>query len=283
MCLTAHIVPALQSRTQFERLCSSSSSWSFLSSCSSSSFGSLESDGSSPSSEPTVWCTKADDTTGNAHNAHLCVYVCVCVYLNHLFDLPVRTPSGQRADSRNGEQVHPLRYHLNPPTDIALSPPHKEVTIATTPNPRYWLHPPAAVPVLGSWVKDAFNHWFYSTFSMWFYCEGNRKCCFHASPGLLILCMPAVMLHLHPLFLQQVHQRPAPPTKPLPPDPALTPPPQVKCAEVCVLCVPLYLSGLASSEVQFFLGSDSGISSVRIRLNSCHLCFWCVNVAPRWH
>ncbi|XP_056900539.1 disintegrin and metalloproteinase domain-containing protein 15 isoform X4 [Takifugu flavidus] len=61
-----------------------------------------------------------------------------------------RTASGQRADGRNGEQVHPLRYHLNPPTDIALSPPHKEV-----------------------------------------------------------------------------HQRPAPPTKPLPPDPALTPPPQL--------------------------------------------------------
>lgn len=88
------------------------------------------------------------------HTLRICG--CVCVYANHLFDLPVRTPSGQQADGRNGEQVHPLRYHLNPPTDIALSPPHKEVTIATTPNPRSWLHPPAAVPVLGSWVNDAF-------------------------------------------------------------------------------------------------------------------------------
>lgn len=92
---------------------------------------------------------------------------------------------------------------------------------------------------------------------MWFYCERNRKCCFHASPGLLILRMPAVMLHLHPLFLQQVHQRPAPPTKPLPPDPALTPPPQVKCAEVCVLCtVVLIWSGVLWSPVRSrgFLG-----------------------------
>ncbi|KAK5873380.1 hypothetical protein PBY51_018426 [Eleginops maclovinus] len=60
-----------------------------------------------------------------------------------------RTPVMERADRRNGEQVRPLRYHLNAPPDIPLTPPHKEV-----------------------------------------------------------------------------HDRPAAPTKPLPPDPALNPPPQ---------------------------------------------------------
>nr|XP_020474517.1 disintegrin and metalloproteinase domain-containing protein 15 isoform X3 [Monopterus albus] len=60
-----------------------------------------------------------------------------------------RTPAMERVDGRNGEQVRPLRYHLNPQMDIPLTPPHKEV-----------------------------------------------------------------------------HDRPAPPTKPLPPDPALNPPPQ---------------------------------------------------------
>ncbi|XP_070823314.1 disintegrin and metalloproteinase domain-containing protein 15 isoform X4 [Chaetodon trifascialis] len=38
-----------------------------------------------------------------------------------------RTPVMERVDDRNGEQVRPLRYHLNPPTDIPLTPPHKEV------------------------------------------------------------------------------------------------------------------------------------------------------------
>ncbi|XP_035770154.1 disintegrin and metalloproteinase domain-containing protein 12-like [Neolamprologus brichardi] len=69
-----------------------------------------------------------------------------------LFDLLAfssRTPAMERVDGRNGEQVRPLRYHLNPQTDIPLTPPQKEV-----------------------------------------------------------------------------HDRPAPPTKPLPPDPALKPPPQ---------------------------------------------------------
>ncbi|XP_030606048.1 disintegrin and metalloproteinase domain-containing protein 15 isoform X2 [Archocentrus centrarchus] len=61
-----------------------------------------------------------------------------------------RTPVMERVDGRNGEQVRPLRYHLNHQTDIPLTPPQKEV-----------------------------------------------------------------------------HDRPAPPTKPLPPDPALKPPPQL--------------------------------------------------------
>ncbi|XP_068999887.1 disintegrin and metalloproteinase domain-containing protein 12 isoform X2 [Embiotoca jacksoni] len=38
-----------------------------------------------------------------------------------------RTPVTERVDGRNGEQVRPLRYHLNPQSDIQLTPPHKEV------------------------------------------------------------------------------------------------------------------------------------------------------------
>ncbi|XP_037836230.1 disintegrin and metalloproteinase domain-containing protein 15 [Kryptolebias marmoratus] len=61
-----------------------------------------------------------------------------------------RTPVRERVDGRNGDQVRPLRYHLNLQPDIPLTPPQK-----------------------------------------------------------------------------QVHDRPAPPTKPLPPDPALNPSPQL--------------------------------------------------------
>ncbi|XP_042279019.1 disintegrin and metalloproteinase domain-containing protein 15 isoform X2 [Thunnus maccoyii] len=38
-----------------------------------------------------------------------------------------RTRAMEQADGRNGEQVRPLRYHLNPQTDIPLTPSHKEV------------------------------------------------------------------------------------------------------------------------------------------------------------
>ncbi|CAI5661573.1 unnamed protein product [Oreochromis niloticus] len=38
-----------------------------------------------------------------------------------------RTPAMERVDGRNGEQVRPLRYHLNPQTDIPLTPPQKEL------------------------------------------------------------------------------------------------------------------------------------------------------------
>ncbi|XP_017164796.1 disintegrin and metalloproteinase domain-containing protein 15-like [Poecilia reticulata] len=73
-----------------------------------------------------------------------------------------RTPATERVDGRNGEQVRPLRYHLNPQSDVALAPPHKEV-----------------------------------------------------------------------------HDRPAPPTKPLPPDPALTPPQQLVKARPAAPTKPL--------------------------------------------
>ncbi|XP_029957734.1 disintegrin and metalloproteinase domain-containing protein 15 isoform X2 [Salarias fasciatus] len=38
-----------------------------------------------------------------------------------------RTPATERVDGRNGEQVRPLRYHLNPNPDLPLTPPLKEV------------------------------------------------------------------------------------------------------------------------------------------------------------
>ncbi|XP_051812737.1 disintegrin and metalloproteinase domain-containing protein 12 isoform X2 [Acanthochromis polyacanthus] len=44
-----------------------------------------------------------------------------------------RTPVMERADGRNGEQVRPLRYHLNPQSDIPLTPPHKEVSVPLKP------------------------------------------------------------------------------------------------------------------------------------------------------
>nr|XP_033496697.1 disintegrin and metalloproteinase domain-containing protein 15 isoform X2 [Epinephelus lanceolatus] len=63
-----------------------------------------------------------------------------------------RTPVMERVDGRNGEQVRPLRYHLNPPTDIPLTPSHKEVhdrpappTKPLPPDPA--LKPPPQVPV----------------------------------------------------------------------------------------------------------------------------------------
>ncbi|KAM4581533.1 disintegrin and metalloproteinase domain-containing protein 12 isoform 2-T2 [Odontesthes bonariensis] len=74
-----------------------------------------------------------------------------------------RTPVMERVDGRNGEQVRPLRYHLNPQAEIPLTPPQKEET------------------------------------------KAKRH-------------------HTDPVQQQEVHNRPAPPTKPLPPDPALTPP-----------------------------------------------------------
>ncbi|XP_034005435.1 disintegrin and metalloproteinase domain-containing protein 15-like isoform X2 [Trematomus bernacchii] len=53
--------------------------------------------------------------------------------LRHSFLSPLhkgrhnRTPVMERADRRNGEQVRPLRFHLNAPPDIPLTPLHKEL------------------------------------------------------------------------------------------------------------------------------------------------------------
>ncbi|XP_031694679.1 proline-rich receptor-like protein kinase PERK2 isoform X2 [Anarrhichthys ocellatus] len=63
----------------------------------------------------------------------------------------VRTPVMERVDGRNGEQVRPLRYHLNPPTDIPLTPPTKELLGRRPAPPNKALPPdpltPGQVPV----------------------------------------------------------------------------------------------------------------------------------------
>ncbi|XP_068585947.1 disintegrin and metalloproteinase domain-containing protein 15 isoform X2 [Cebidichthys violaceus] len=62
-----------------------------------------------------------------------------------------RTPVMERVDGRNGEQVRPLRYHLNPPTDIPLTPPTKELLGSRPAPPNKPLPPdplaPGQVPV----------------------------------------------------------------------------------------------------------------------------------------
>uniref|UniRef100_A0AAZ1XTC9 ADAM metallopeptidase domain 15 n=1 Tax=Oreochromis aureus TaxID=47969 RepID=A0AAZ1XTC9_OREAU len=54
-----------------------------------------------------------------------------------------RTPAMERVDGRNGEQVRPLRYHLNPQTDIPLTPPQKEVSVPLKPLVPKKPRPPA--------------------------------------------------------------------------------------------------------------------------------------------
>uniref|UniRef100_A0A3Q2VKG6 ADAM metallopeptidase domain 15 n=1 Tax=Haplochromis burtoni TaxID=8153 RepID=A0A3Q2VKG6_HAPBU len=65
-----------------------------------------------------------------------------------------RTPAMERVDGRNGEQVRPLRYHLNPQTDIPLTPPQKEVhdrpappTKPLPPDPALKPPPQVSVPL----------------------------------------------------------------------------------------------------------------------------------------
>ncbi|XP_035463787.2 disintegrin and metalloproteinase domain-containing protein 15 isoform X4 [Scophthalmus maximus] len=94
-----------------------------------------------------------------------------------------RTPAMDRVDDRNGEQVRPLRYHLNPPADIPLTPPHKEVHDRPAP-PNKPLPPD---PALNSLPQ-------------------------RPAP-------PTSPLPPDPPSCQQLASRPAPPTKPLPPDP----------------------------------------------------------------
>ncbi|XP_037308930.2 disintegrin and metalloproteinase domain-containing protein 12 isoform X2 [Pungitius pungitius] len=76
-------------------------------------------------------------------------FLCVCVGgQTHKGRQHNRTPVMERVDGRNGEQVRPLRYHLNPPTDIPLTPPTKEVAVPLKPvvpvKPR--LLPPPSKP-----------------------------------------------------------------------------------------------------------------------------------------
>lgn len=44
-----------------------------------------------------------------------------------------RTPVMERVDDRNGDQVRPLRYHLNTQTEIPLNPPQKEPPVPLKP------------------------------------------------------------------------------------------------------------------------------------------------------
>ncbi|KAM4735971.1 disintegrin and metalloproteinase domain-containing protein 12 isoform 2-T2 [Anableps anableps] len=54
-----------------------------------------------------------------------------------------RTPAVERADGRNGEQVRPLRYHLNSQSDIPLAPSQKEVSVPLKPIVPKKPRPPA--------------------------------------------------------------------------------------------------------------------------------------------
>ncbi|XP_043973363.1 disintegrin and metalloproteinase domain-containing protein 15 isoform X2 [Gambusia affinis] len=57
-----------------------------------------------------------------------------------------RTPATERVDGRNGEQVRPLRYHLNPQSDVTLAPPHKELVKARPAAPTKPLPPDPVAP-----------------------------------------------------------------------------------------------------------------------------------------
>ncbi|MEQ2272727.1 hypothetical protein XENORESO_009223 [Xenotaenia resolanae] len=54
-----------------------------------------------------------------------------------------RTPVMERVDGRNGEQVRPLRYHLNPQPDIPLTSSQKEVCVPLKPIVPKKPRPPA--------------------------------------------------------------------------------------------------------------------------------------------
>lgn len=80
--------------------------------------------------------------------------------------------------------------------------------------------------------------------------DSESGVCFLSSfiPTLTLLLLSA---SASCLLSNQVHDRPAPPTKPLPPDPALTPPQQVTehlACSVCV-CASRWVSGVALSSV----------------------------------
>ncbi|KAM6910502.1 disintegrin and metalloproteinase domain-containing protein 12 [Xenentodon cancila] len=100
-----------------------------------------------------------------------------------------RTPVTERVDGRNGEQVRPLRYHLNPQPDILLTPPQKEVNDRPAPPTKPLPPDPALSP-----------------------------------PPQLVKQRPAAPTKPLPPdppapSSQLLVSRPAPPRKPLPPDP----------------------------------------------------------------
>ncbi|XP_055358912.1 LOW QUALITY PROTEIN: disintegrin and metalloproteinase domain-containing protein 12 [Betta splendens] len=99
-----------------------------------------------------------------------------------------RTPVMERVDGRNGEQVRPLRYHLNPQTDIPLAPPPQKVHDRPAP-PTKPLPPDPALKPLPQCVKQR-----------------------PAPPNKPLPPDPYAPT-------SQLVSRPAPPTKALPPDP----------------------------------------------------------------
>ncbi|KAM9723581.1 LOW QUALITY PROTEIN: disintegrin and metalloproteinase domain-containing protein 15 [Menidia menidia] len=104
-----------------------------------------------------------------------------------------RTPVMERVDGRNGEQVRPLRYHLNPPADIPLTPPKEEVHARPAP-PSKPLPPDPALTPPAQLVKQR-----------------------PAAPSRPLPPDPPAPPD------QPAASRPAPPSKPLPPDPAAPP------------------------------------------------------------
>ncbi|XP_024114098.1 disintegrin and metalloproteinase domain-containing protein 15 isoform X2 [Oryzias melastigma] len=113
-----------------------------------------------------------------------------------------RTPVTERVDGRNGEQVRPLRYHLNPPPDIPLAPPQKEANDRPAP-PNKPLPPDPALTPPSKPVKQR-----------------------PAAPSKPLPPDPPSPSS------QGRATRPAPPSKPLPPDP-------VSAAQVSVPLKPI--------------------------------------------
>uniref|UniRef100_A0AAQ6A4Q1 ADAM metallopeptidase domain 15 n=1 Tax=Amphiprion ocellaris TaxID=80972 RepID=A0AAQ6A4Q1_AMPOC len=139
-----------------------------------------------------------------------------------------RTPVMERADGRNGEQVRPLRYHLNTQTDIPLTPPHKEVHDRPAPPTKPLPPDPALKP----------------------------------PPQL-------------------VKQRPAPPTKPLPPDPPTTPSSQVQSSlpVVCSVTVcPVSVCSSCTSPVCLRHSRQTAAPPAGWRTKVTHICLFCTCV-----
>ncbi|KAM8870274.1 disintegrin and metalloproteinase domain-containing protein 12 isoform 4-T4 [Spinachia spinachia] len=93
-------------------------------------------------------CVGGQTHKGRQHNR-----VTHCEMIVELDPLHIsRTPVMERVDRRNGEQVRPLRYHLNPPNDMPLTPPTKEGHDRPAPHakplpPDPTLNPPPQVAI----------------------------------------------------------------------------------------------------------------------------------------
>ncbi|KAG7469505.1 hypothetical protein MATL_G00129660 [Megalops atlanticus] len=102
-----------------------------------------------------------------------------------------RTPATERVDVRNGEQVHPLRYHCTHQTDIPLTPPSTKVKDRPAPPNKPLPPDPVVKPTQSA---------------------GERP----APPNKPLPPDPI------PTGAKLTVDRPAPPNKPLPPDPVPT-------------------------------------------------------------